>query len=171
MKLNNVNPFSYQLDASDIRMIQHNLKVNGTSNTIASYLHELDLPNYPYIQTIHFRYRWIMAALIYLGYDKESLEKIHEANLKYEETHPPIIYEKKRGGTNKTSAKRITKSSPIKECGFVTSSSNGGKSVATPVNSKVRIIVIETNKSMIIDREVAIGLMREQPNKYKIEEL
>ena len=171
MKLNNVNPFSYQLDASDIRMIQHNLKVNGTSDTIASYLHELDLPNYPYIQTIHFRYRWIMKALLYLGYDKESLEKIHEANLKYEETHPPIIYEKKRGGTNKTSAKRITKSSPIKECGFVASSSNGGKSVATPVNSKVRIIVIETNKSMIIDREVAIGLMREQPNKYKIEEL
>ena len=171
MKLNNVNPFSYQLDASDIRMIQHNLKVNGTSDTIASYLHELDLPNYPYIQTIHFRYRWIMKALLYLGYDKESLEKIHEANLKYEETHPPIIYEKKRGGTNKTSAKRITKSSPIKECGFVASSSNGGKSVATPVNSKVRIIVIETNKSMIIDREVAIGLMREQPNKYKIEEV
>lgn len=171
MKLNNVNPFSYQLDASDIRMIQHNLKVNGTSDTIASYLHELDLPNYPYIQTIHFRYKWIMKALLYLGYDKESLEKIHEANLKYEETHPPIIYEKKRGGTNKTSAKRITKSSPIKECGFVASSSNGGKSVATPVNSKVRIIVIETNKSMIIDREVAIGLMREQPNKYKIEEL
>lgn len=171
MKLNNVNPFSYQLDASDIRMIQHNLKVNGTSDTIASYLHELDLPNYPYIQTIHFRYKWIMKALLYLGYDKESLEKIHEANLKYEETHPPIIYEKKRGGTNKTSAKRITKSSPIKGCGFVASSSNGGKSVATPVNSKVRIIVIETNKSMIIDREVAIGLMREQPNKYKIEEL
>ena len=82
-----------------------------------------------------------------------------------------IIYEKKRGGTNKTSANRITKSSPIKERGFVASSSNGGKSVATPVNSKVRIIVIETNKSMIIDREVAIGLMREQPNKYKIEEL
>lgn len=171
MKLNDVNPFSYQLDASDIRMIQHNLKVNGTSNTIANYLHELDLPNYPYIQTIHFRYKWIMKALLYLGYDKESLEKIHEANLKYEETHPPIIYEKKRGGTNKISAKRITKSSPIKECGFVASSSNGGKSVATPVNSKVRIIVIETNKSMIIDREVAIGLMREQPNKYKIEEL
>lgn len=170
MKLN-TNPFSYELDESDIRMIQHNLKVNGTYDTIASYLHELDLPNYPYIQTIHFRYKWIMAALLYLGYDKESLEKVHEANLKYEETHPPIIYEKKRGGTNKTSAKRITKSSPIKECGFVASSSNGGKSVATPVNSKVRIIVIETNKSMIIDREVAIGLMREQLNKYKIEEL
>ena len=170
MKLN-TNLFSYELDESDIRMIQHNLKVNGTYDTIASYLHELDLPNYPYIQTIHFRYKWIMAALLYLGYDKESLEKVHEANLKYEETHPPIIYEKKRGGTNKTSAKRITKSSPIKACGFVASSSNGGKSVATPVNSKVRIIVIETNKSMIIDREVAIGLMREQPNKYKIEEL
>lgn len=120
MKLNNVNPFSYQLDDSDIRMIQHNLKVNGTSDTIASYLHELDLPNYPYIQTIHFRYRWIMAALIYIGYDKESLEKIHEANLKYEEVNPPIVYEKKRG-TNKTS-KRITKSSPIKGRKSVTSS-------------------------------------------------
>lgn len=160
MKLN-TNPFSYELDESDIRMIQHNLKVNGTYDTIASYLHELDLPNYPYIQTIHFRYKWIMKALLYLGYDKESLEKIHEANLKYEETHPPIIYEKKRGGTNKTSAKRIGKPSPIK----------GRKVDSSPVNSKVRIIVIETNKSMIIDREVAIGLMREQPNKYKIEEL
>ena len=161
MKLNNVNPFSYQLDGSDIRMIQHNLKVNGTSDTIASYLHELDLPNYPYIQTIHFRYRWIMAALIYIGYDKESLEKIHEANLKYEEVNPPIVYEKKKG-TNKTGTKRITKSSPIKEWKSVTSS---------PPNPKVRIIVIDTNKSMIIDREVAIGLMREQPNKYKIEEV
>ena len=170
MKLNNVNPFSYQLDGSDIRMIQYNLKVNGTSDTIASYLHELDLPNYPYIQTIHFRYKWIMAALLYIGYDKESLEKIHEANLKYEETHPPIVYEKKKG-TTKTGSKRISKVSPIKESGFVASSSNGGKSVATPVNSKVRIVVIETGKSMIIDRIVAIGLMREQPNKYKIEEL
>lgn len=160
MKLN-TNPFSYELDESDIRMIQHNLKVNGTYDTIASYLHELDLPNYPYIQTIHFRYKWIMAALLYLGYDKESLEKVHEANLKYEETHPPIVYEKKRGGTNKTGAKRIGKPSPIK----------GKKVDSSPVNSKVRIIVIETNKSMIIDREVAIGLMREQPNKYKIEEL
>lgn len=160
MKLNNVNPFSYQLNDSDIKMIQHNLKVNGTSDTIASYLHELDLPNYPYIQTIHFRYRLIMAALIYIGYDKESLEKIHEANLKYEEVNPPIVYEKKEG-TNKTS-KRITKSSPIKERKSVTSSSP---------NPKVRIIVIDTNKSMIIDREVAIGLMREQPNKYKIEEV
>lgn len=160
MKLN-TNPFSYKLDESDIRMIQHNLKVNGTYDTIASYLHELDLPNYPYIQTIHFRYKWIMAALLYLGYDKESLEKVHEANLKYEETHPPIVYEKKRGGTNKTGAKRIGKPSPIK----------GRKVDSSPVNSKVRIIVIETNKSMIIDREVAIGLMREQPNKYKIEEL
>ena len=160
MKLN-TNPFSYELDESDIRMIQHNLKVNGTYDTIASYLHELDLPNYPYIQTIHFRYKWIMAALLYLGYDKESLEKVHEANLKYEETHPPIVYEKKRDGTNKTGAKRIGKPSPIK----------GRKVDSSPVNSKVRIIVIETNKSMIIDREVAIGLMREQPNKYKIEEL
>ena len=160
MKLN-TNPFSYELDESDIRMIQHNLKVNGVYDTIASYLHELDLPNYPYIQTIHFRYKWIMAALLYLGYDKESLEKVHEANLKYEETHPPIVYEKKRGGTNKISAKRIGKPSPIK----------GRKVDSSPVNSKVRIIVIETNKSMIIDREVAIGLMREQPNKYKIEEL
>ena len=160
MKLN-TNPFSYKLDESDIRMIQHNLKVNGVYDTIASYLHELDLPNYRYIQTIHFRYKWIMAALLYLGYDKESLEKVHEANLKYEETHPPIVYEKKRGETNKTGAKRIGKPSTIKE----------RKVDSSPVNFKVRIIVIETNKSMIIDREVAIGLMREQPNKYKIEEL
>lgn len=160
MKLD-TNPFSYELDESDIRMIRHNCNTKGIPDTIANYLHELDLPNYPYIQTIHFRYKWIMKALLYLGYDKESLEKIHEANLKYEETHPPIIYEKKRGGTNKTSAKRIGKPSPIKE----------RKVGSSPVNSKVRIIVIETNKSMIIDREVAIGLMREQPNKYKIEEL
>ena len=160
MKLD-TNLFSYELDESDIRIIRHNCNTKGIPDTIANYLHELDLPNYPYIQTIHFRYKWIMKALLYLGYDKESLEKIHEANLKYEETHPPIIYEKKRGGTNKTGAKRIGKPSPIK----------GRKVDSSPVNSKVRIIVIETNKSMIIDREVAIGLMREQPNKYKIEEL
>lgn len=169
MKLN-TNPFSYELDESDIRMIRHNCNTKGIPGTIASYLRELDLPNYPYIQTIHFRYKWIIKALLYLGYDKESLEKIHEANLKYEETHPPIVYEKKKG-TTKTSAKRITKPSPIKEQKFTVSSANSGKSVATPVNSKVRIVVIETNKSMIIDRTVAIGLMREQPNKYKIEEL
>lgn len=169
MKLN-TNPFSYELDESDIRMIRHNCNTKGIPDTIASYLRELDLPNYPYIQTIHFRYKWIMKALLYLGYDKESLEKIHEANLKYEETHPPIVYEKKKG-TTKTGSKRISKSSPIKESEFVASSSNGGKSVTTPVNSKVRIVVIETGKSIIIDRTVAIGLMREQPNKYKIEEL
>lgn len=103
MKLD-TNPFSYELDESDIRMIRHNCNTKGIPDTIANYLHELDLPNYPYIQTIHFRYKWIMKALLYLGYDKEYLEKIHEANLKYEETHPPIIYEKKRGRTNKTSA-------------------------------------------------------------------
>lgn len=160
MKLN-TNPFSYELDDSDIRMIRYNCNTKGIPATIRDYLHELDLPNYPYIQTIHFRYRWIMKALLYLGYDKESLEKIHEANLKYEEVNPPIIYEKKRGGTNKTSAKRIGKPSPIKE----------QKVDSSPVNPKVRIVVIETGKSMIIDRIVAIGLMREQPNKYKIEEL
>ena len=160
MKLNNVDPFSYELDASDIRMIEYNVRTKGIPYTIADYLKELDLPNYPYIQTIHFRYRWIMAALLYLGYDKSLLEKRHELNLEYEEVNPPIIYEKKKG-TNKTS-KRITKSSPIKELKSVTSSSP---------NPKVRIIVIDTNKSMIIDREVAIGLMREQPNKYKIEEV
>ena len=111
MKLN-TNPFSYELDEADIRMIRYNCNTKGIPATIRDYLHELDLPNYPYIQTIHFRYKWIMKALLYLGYDKESLEKIHEANLKYEETHPPIVYEKKKGGTNKTSAKRITKPSP-----------------------------------------------------------
>lgn len=169
MKLN-TNPFSYELDEADIRMIRYNCNTKGIPATIRDYLHELDLPNYPYIQTIHFRYRWIMKALLYLGYDKESLEKIHEANLKYEEIHPPIVYEKKKG-TTKTGSKRISKSSPIKECGFSASSANGGKSVAIPINSKVRIVVIETGKSMIIDRTVAIGLMREQPNKYKIEEL
>ena len=72
-----------------------------------------------------------------------------------------LFTKRKRGGTNKTGAKRIGKPSPIKE----------RKVDSSSVNSKVRIIVIETNKSMIIDREVAIGLIREQPNKYKIEEL
>lgn len=72
-----------------------------------------------------------------------------------------LLFTKRKRETNKTS-KRITKPSPIKELKSVTSSSP---------NPKVRIIVIDTNKSMIIDREVAIGLMHEQPNKYKIEEV
>lgn len=131
MKLN-TNPFSYELDESDIRMIRHNCNTKGIPNTIASYLRELDLPNYPYIQTIHFRYKWIMKALLYLGYDKESLEKIHEANLKYEETHPPIVYEKKKG-TTKTVSKRITKSSPIKE----------RKVDSSPVNPKLELLLLK----------------------------
>ena len=79
MKLD-TNPFSYELDESDIRMIRHNCNTKGIPDTIANYLHELNLPNYPYIQTIHFRYKWIMKALLYLGYDKESLEKIGRAS-------------------------------------------------------------------------------------------
>ena len=94
MALDGRNAFSYKLDASDIRMIEYNANNKGKINYMQELLAEIDLPNYRYLQTIHFGYKYNMAALVYLGYDKKLLQKVHEANLEYEVTNPPIIYDK-----------------------------------------------------------------------------
>lgn len=112
MSLDGRNAFSYKLDAADIRMIEFNANNKGIFNYMQELLAEINLPNNHYLQTIHFRYKYIMAALVFLGYDKKLLQEVHNANLEYEVEHPPIIYDKtkpkavklKRTGTKKKQA-------------------------------------------------------------------
>lgn len=160
MQLDGSNPFSYTLDASDIRMINYNIKVKSVPIYIQECLAELDLPNNHYIQTIHFRYKWLMAALIYLGYDKSMLETIHKANLQYEVTNPPVIYEKTKAKKSiklkkTTTAKKSAPATPVRKCG----------------NGMVRLVKIEDGKALTVSRETANALVIQFNNMYKIEEI
>jgi hypothetical protein len=159
MALDGRNAFSYKLDASDIRMIEYNANNKGKINYMQELLAEIDLPNYRYLQTIHFRYKYNMAALVYLGYDKKLLQKVHEANLEYEVTNPPIIYDK-------------TKSKPVK---LKRTKGEGKRACATPVRKGdsdiVRLIKIEDNTALNVSRETAVALFNQFNGKYRIEEL
>lgn len=159
MALDGRNVFSYKLDASDIRMIEHNANSKGRVNYMQELLSEIDLPNYRYLQTIHFGYKYNMAALVYLGYDKKLLQKIHEANLEYEVTNPPIIYDK-------------TKSKPVK---LKRTKGEGKRACTTPVRKGdsdiVRLIKIEDNTTLNVSRETAVALFNQFNGKYRIEEL
>lgn len=159
MALDGRNAFSYKLDASDIRMIEYNANSKGKINYMQELLAEIDLPNYRYLQTIHFGYKYNMAALVYLGYDKKLLQKIHEANLEYEVTNPPIIYDK-------------TKSKPVK---LKRTKGEGKRACATPVRKGdsdiVRLIKIEDNTALNVSRETAVALFNQFNGKYRIEEL
>lgn len=159
MALDGRNAFSYKLDASDIRMIEYNANSKGRVNYMQELLAEIDLPNYRYLQTIHFGYKYNMAALVYLGYDKKLLQKIHEANLEYEVTNPPIIYDK-------------TKSKPVK---LKRTKGEGKRACATPVRKGdsdiVRLIKIEDNTALNVSRETAVALFNQFNGKYRIEEL
>lgn len=159
MALDGRNAFSYKLDASDIRMIEHNANSKGRVNYMQELLAEIDLPNYRYLQTIHFGYKYNMAALVYLGYDKKLLQKVHEANLEYEVTNPPIIYDK-------------TKSKPVK---LKRTKGESKRACATPVRKGdsdiVRLIKIEDNTSLNVSRETAVALFNQFNGKYRIEEL
>lgn len=159
MALDDRNAFSYKLDTSDIRMIEYNANSKGRVNYMQELLAEIDLPNYRYLQTIHFGYKYNMAALVYLGYDKKLLQKIHEANLEYEVTNPPIIYDK-------------TKSKPVK---LKRTKGEGKRACATPVRKGdsdiVRLIKIEDNTALNVSRETAVALFNQFNGKYRIEEL
>lgn len=159
MALDGRNAFSYKLDASDIRMIEYNANNKGKINYMQELLAEIDLPNYRYLQTIHFGYKYNMAALVYLGYDKKLLQKVHEANLEYEVTNPPIIYDK-------------TKSKPVK---LKRTKGEGKRACATPVRKGdsdiVRLIKIEDNTALNVSRETAVALFNQFNGKYRIEEL
>lgn len=100
-----------------------------------------------------------MAALVYLGYDKKLLQKVHEANLEYEVTNPPIIYDK-------------TKPKPVK---LKRTKGEGKRSCATPVRKGdsdiVRLIKIEDNTALNVSRETAVALFNQFNGKYRIEEL
>lgn len=159
MTLDGRNAFSYKLDASDIRMIEYNANSKGRVNYMQELLAEIDLPNYRYLQTIHFGYKYNMAALVYLGYDKKLLQKVHEANLEYEVTNPPIIYDK-------------TKSKPVK---LKRTKGESKRACATPVRKGdsdiVRLIKIEDNTALNVSRETAVALFNQFNGKYRIEEL
>lgn len=159
MALDGRNAFSYKLDASDIRMIEYNANSKGRVNYMQELLAEINLPNYHYLQTIHFGYKYNIAALVYLGYDKKLLQKIHEANLEYEVTNPPIIYDK-------------TKSKPVK---LKRTKGESKRACATPVRKGdsdiVRLIKIEDNTALNVSRETAVALFNQFNGKYRIEEL
>ena len=84
--------FSYELDASDKRMVEHNLTYKSKEALIQEYLKEITLFTNPYLQTIHFRYRWIIACLVYLDCPVQPIIDIHKDNIEYEKLHPPVIY-------------------------------------------------------------------------------
>lgn len=159
MTLDGRNAFSYKLDASDIRMIEYNANNKGKINYMQELLAEIDLPNYRYLQTIHFGYKYNMAALVYLGYDKKLLQKVHEANLEYEITNPPIIYDK-------------IKPKPVK---LKRTKGEGKRACTTPVRKGdsdiVRLIKIEDNTALNVSRETAVALFNQFNGKYRIEEL
>ena len=75
--------FSYELDASDKRMVEHNLTYKSKEALIQEYLKEITLFTNPYLQTIHFRYRWIISCLVYLGCPVTPIIDIHKSYSAY----------------------------------------------------------------------------------------
>ena len=145
----NNDAFSYTLDRSDVRLIENKLETKKKEDLIDGWIKEITLPN-PYLQTIHFRYKWIIACLIFLDYSKDKIEEIHEKNLEYEKEHPPVIYEKKKKVASKRE-KKVVQSSPVK----------GRK-------DQVTLLKISSNKSITTSRSVAEDIIRDYPNQYKI---
>lgn len=160
------NNLKYELDNSDKALIDYKVRTKTVEVYIEECLKEIDITNNKYLQTIHFRYKWLIAVLLYLGCDRETIGKIHKANVEYEETNPPIVYSK--GVSKKTVTKTKVKSkakvkskgelvdtSPVKEC----------------LPNNVRLVKLENNQSLIVSRETAINLITQFNGKYKIEEL
>lgn len=159
MKQNkNDNLFSYVLDGTDTRMIIYNVQLKGKEKAIADYLKELHLDTNPYLQTIHFRYRLVIASLMYIDNSfKEVIEELHQKNLEYETINPPVIYEK-------TKTKKSASTSPVKR-------STKSKSSSPKSTDLVLLTSLESGKTLKVQRGVAEGLIREQPKSYKYEEL
>lgn len=142
--------FSYELDASDKRMVEHNLTYKTKEALIQEYLKEITLFTNPYLQTIHFRYHWIIACLVYLGCPVQPIIDIHKDNIEYEKLHPPVIYEKKKKVASKRE-KKVVQSSPVKIR-----------------KDQVTLLKISSNKSITTSRSVAEDIIRDYPNQYKI---
>lgn len=158
------NNLKYELDINDKALIEYKVRTKTIEVYIEECLKELDVSTNKYIQTIHFRYKWLIAVLLYLGCDRETIVKIHNANLEYEEVNPPIVYSKKlpkvsaRNKASKVRTKtksKLVDTSPVKEC----------------TNTQVRLVKLEDNKSLIVSRETANNLMIQFNGKYKIEEI
>lgn len=145
----NNDAFSYTLDRSDVRLIENKLETKKKEDLIDGWIKEITFPN-PYLQTIHFRYKWIIACLVFLDYPKYKIEEIHEKNLEYEKEHPPVIYEKKKKVASKRE-KKVVQSSPVKKR-----------------KDQVTLLKISSNKSITTSRSVAEDIIRDYPNQYKI---
>lgn len=145
----NNDAFSYTLDRSDVRLIENKLETKKKEDLIDGWIKEIILPS-PYLQTIHFRYKWIIACLVFLDYPKYKIEEIHEKNLEYEKEHPPVIYEKKKKVASKRE-KKVVQSSPVKVR-----------------KDQVTLLKISSNKSITTSRSVAEDIIRDYPNQYKI---
>lgn len=146
--------FSYKLDASDKRMVEHNLTYKSKETLIQEYLKEITLFTNPYLQTIHFRYRWIISCLVYLGCPVTPIIDIHKDNIEYEKLHPPVIYskeKKKSVRTKKVKEEKVTKAKPKKGTVYLTK--------------------LSSNKTLTLSREAAEGIVRDYPNEYKITEI
>lgn len=158
MKLNkDANPFSYVLDGSDTRMVIHNVQTKGKDKAVADYLKELHLDSNPYLQTIHFRYKLVIASLMYIDNSlKEVIEELHQKNLEYETINPPVVYEK-------TKTKKSASNTPVKR---------SAKAKTSPKSADLVLLTsLESGKTLKVLRSVADGLVREQPKNYKYEEL
>lgn len=93
------------LDPTDIRMIEYNVKTKGAKEEYSSLLHDLDCSK-GYIQTIDYTYKHKVSKIIYiiehyiedLSFKQvliETLFKQHQDNLEYESNNPPVIYKTK----------------------------------------------------------------------------
>lgn len=145
----NNNTFSYTLDRSDVLLIKNKLETKKKEDLINGWVKEITFPN-PYLQTIHFRYKWIIACLVFLNYPKDKIEEIHKKNLEYEREHPPVIYEKKKKVASKRE-KKVVQSSPVKVR-----------------KDQITLLKISSNKSITTSRSVAEDIIRDYPNQYKI---
>ncbi len=162
MQSQNLNyPFGYELDKIDLGIVDYNARTKGVHEAIQEYLSELDVEHNPMIQTIHFRYQFLMAACLRLGYPLEKLQLLHKKNLEYEEKVPPIVYSfDKSKKTVKTVTKRKTsEASPIK------------RREVTKLSAKVRLVSLVSGKALIVTRTLANSLLQSSPDTYKIEEL
>ena len=146
--------FSYELDASDKRMIEHKLTYKNKEVLVQEWLKELTLFTNPYLQTIHFRYRWIIACLIYLDCPISNIINIHKDNIEYEKLHPPVVYSKEK--------KRFVRTKKIKE---------EKVTKAKPKKGTVYLTKLSSNKTLTLSREAAEGIVRDYPNEYKITEI
>lgn len=110
-KLNELNDYHTDI-SSHVDYINRLVETQGVDKTFANQLHYLDCTRwnsahtYRLMQTIGYPYMYEMSVAIYIiaryaGDKAEEFEKAlldrHYKNIEYENEHPPVVYDKKRG--------------------------------------------------------------------------